>query len=422
MLFTILLGLLSAGTYSLRDSLVKAKFYLSGGRVEKNNGEAPDYVIFSDHKRYWNIFEPICDEFERRGVDLIYMTASPDDPALEKKYEHIKCEFIGESNKAYARLNTMSADIVLSTTPSLDVFYWKRSKKVKYYVHIAHAASDITIYRMFGIDYYDAILTSGDFHIHQIRALESVRELPAKEAVKVGLPYMDEMKKRLEKAPPLPEKKTTVLLAPSWGPSGIFSKFGGAVIDRLLETDYDIVIRPHPQSFTSEKEMIEGLMAKYPPSDRLSWNRDNDNFDVLRSSDILISDFSGVIFDFALVFDKPVIYTDVQFDTAPYDACWLDEELWTMKVLPEIGMKLTAENMDDIGNVIDTCLNDNRFKEGRDRARAESWAYPGEGAVRTVDYLTAKHAQLMAEEEAKLEMLKSESEKKTKKSKQRKSK
>ena len=401
MLFTILLGLMSAGVYALRNSLVKLRFYLSGGKAEKHDEDAPDYVIFSDHKRYWNIFEPICDEFERRGIDLMYMTASPDDPAITKGYEHIKAEFIGEGNKAYARLNTMNADILLSTTPSLDVFYWKRSKKVKWYVHIPHAASDLTIYRMFGIDYYDAILTPGDFHVEQVRALERVRELPEKEIVKVGIPYMDEMANRLKRDAAVSTKGTTVLLAPSWGPSGIFSKYGGELIDKLLETDYHIVIRPHPQSYTSEKDMIEDLMSKYPASDRLEWNRDNDNFDILKRSDILISDFSGVIFDFTLVFDKPVIYTDVQFDTSPYDACWLDEELWTMKVLPEIGAKLTAENMDTIGSLIDNCLNDSRFKEGRDKARNEAWAYRGEGTTRTVDYLIEKHSELMKEVEKK---------------------
>ena len=43
-------------------------------------------------------------------------------------------------------------------------------------------------------------------------------------------------------------------------------------------------------------------MAKYVENPKFSWNRDTDNFEVLRQSDILISDFSGVIFDYALVF------------------------------------------------------------------------------------------------------------------------
>ena len=38
------------------------------------------------------------------------------------------------------------------------------------------------------------------------------------------------------------------------------------------------------------------------------------NIDVLNEADILISDFSGVVFDFSLVFNKPVIYTEPSMD------------------------------------------------------------------------------------------------------------
>lgn len=421
MLFTILIGMISAGVYFFKDQMVKIRFWLSGGRTEKSSGDNPDFVIFSDSKRYWNVFEPICDEFEARKVPLIYMTASPDDPALEKDYRHVKCEFIGEGNKAYARLNTLRADVVLSTTPSLDVFYWKRSKHVKWYVHIPHAADDLTKYRMFGIDYYDAILTSGEFQIDQLRELEKIRNLPAKEMKIAGLTYLDTMKARLdaekgkkdgksEKDGKKDSKKSggkggkkdvNVLLAPSWGPSSIFNRYGDRIIDSLLETGYHIIIRPHPQSFTSEKEMIEGLMNKYPESGQIEWNRDNDNFDVLNRSDILISDFSGVVYDFALVFDKPVIYADTEFDPAPYDACWLDETPWSLATLEKIGTQLTEENLPEIKKLIDDAISDEGFQKARDQARAETWHHMGESAKVVADYLIDKHAAIIAEEKAK---------------------
>ena len=397
MLFTILIGVIGAGSYKFKDLSVKVRFLLSGGKTIETANDNPEFVIFSDHKRYWNVFKPICDEFERRNIPIVYMTASPDDPALTRPYEYVKCEFIGEGNRAFATLNTLHADIVLSTTPSLDVLYWKRSKHVKYYVHVAHAASDLTLYRMFGIDFYDAILISGEYQEKQLRALERVRKLPEKEIVMVGLPYLDSMKKRLEDAGRIRNERPKILLAPSWGPSAIFSRFGGKIIEELLKTDYDIIIRPHPQSFTSEIDMIEGLMKKYPEGDRIEWNRDNDNFDVLKRSDIMISDFSGVMFDFCLVFDKPLIYTDVQFDDSPYDACWLTEVPWTFRVLPKLGLKLTDDNMDELGNIIDKCLNDRSFEKGRQEAREETWANIGESAVRITDYLIEKHRGMKIE-------------------------
>ena len=198
MLFAILIGVIGTLNYVLKNWIVKLRFTLSSGKKVETNTDKIPFVIFTDDRRYWNICDPICREFDRRGVDVVYMTASPDDPALENPYEHIKGEFIGKNNKAFARMNFLNAGIVLSTTPGLDVYQWKRSKDVQYYVHIPHMANDITSYRMFGLDYYDAIMLSGEYQVQQIRDLEKIRDLSAKDVVKVGIPYMDEMAKRLK--------------------------------------------------------------------------------------------------------------------------------------------------------------------------------------------------------------------------------
>ena len=289
MLFTVLIGILSAAVYLVRTLIIKLK---SGAGRKADKNRIP-LVIYSDSKRYWNTFEPICDELEKREVDTVFMTSSPDDPALSKEYKHIKTEFIGEGNKAFTRLNMLNASLVFCTTPGLDVLQWKRSRSVDYYVHIMHAPRDAASYRMFELDYFDAILFSGQVQIDQIRELEKLRGLPKKELKIVGIPYMDEMMKRVEKAGPAPKTdSTTVLLAPSWGVSSLLVRYGETMIKNLLDTGYHVIIRPHPQSFTADKEVIDRLMAQFPDSDKLEWNRDNDNFEVLRRSDIMISDFS----------------------------------------------------------------------------------------------------------------------------------
>lgn len=402
MLFTILIGVIGAAVYSLRMLFIRLKSRISGGKVEISNKSIP-YVIFSDHKRYWPIFEPICREMNKRGKEIVYITASPDDPALKCEYPNIKAECVENENKLFTKLNFLNADIVLSTTPGLDVYQWKRSKDVKYYVHIPHAASEIILYRMFGIDYYDSILLSGDYQIDDIRELEKLRALPEKELIKVGIPYMDEMAKRLEKNPEVEKHSRTVLLAPSWGKSAIFGVYGSKIIDVLLKTGYHIIIRPHPQSFTSEKELMDKLMREYPESEQLEWNRDNDNFEVLKRADILVSDFSGVNFDFALVYNKPVIYTDPKIDVSVYDAWWLDKTLWTESALPRIGKELTNDNMENLKELIDSCLDDSQYAQGREAVKAETWAYIGEGASRVADYLIAKFDELKKSEKTKKE-------------------
>ncbi len=397
MLFAILIGAFGAVYWLLKGLLVKIKFAFSKDKDVLIDNNIIPFVIFSDDKRYWNVFKPICEELNNREFDVTYYTASPDDPALECDLKYFHPKFIGEGNKAFAKLNMLNATILFSTTPGLNVYQWKRSKNVKYYIHTLHACGDVSLYRMFALDYYDSVMLSGEYQVNQVRELEKLRNLPKKEIALVGIPYMDEMLKRLQESQneaPITSSGTTVLVAPSWGKNSILNKFGEKFIDALLKTDYNIIIRPHPQSFTSEKEMMDTLMAKYPNNDKLTWNRDNDNFEVLKNSDIMISDFSGVIFDFSLVYDKPVIYTDTSFDKSPYDAAWLDSPLWNLESLPKIGEKLTEDNFDNLASIIERCLSDKKYSENREIVRNETWCSIGDGAKNSADYIINKYAEL----------------------------
>ena len=395
MLFAILIGAIGVARFVLKGIFVKLKFLFTGGRQTDTGDDSIPLVIFSDDKRYWQTFEPVIRELDSRSFDVRYMTASPDDPALQSAYPHLHAEFIGKGNKAFARLNFVKAELLLATTPGLDVYQWKRSRDVRYYVHLPHAANDATTsYRSFGLDFFDAVLLSGEYQETAMRKLEQLRHEPQKEAVIVGIPYMDEMVRRLESCPALPPHPRTVLVAPTWGASSIFNKYGTAFIDALIHTGYRIILRPHPQSFTADRELMDTLMSAYPDSDQLEWNRDPDNFEVLRRSDIMISDYSGVIFDFALVFDKPVICADTEMSVDPLDAWWLGEPLWTISALPRIGPSLTVDQIGNLKALIDSALDDPSYTESRHEVRRETWAYPGEGAVRTADYLIAKYEEL----------------------------
>ena len=223
MLFSLAIGLVSVIWFGARKLYLKLK-YLTPGKV-KMDAETTPLVIFSDNKRYWKNFEPVIRELDMRGIDMVYMTQSSDDPALASPYSHLHAEFIGEGNKGLARMNFLKATIVLATTPGLDVYQWKRSKEVKRYVHMQHGANEMTTYRMFGIDFYDGLLVSGQYQIDDTRALEKLRNEEPKEMVLVGIPYMDDIVNRLRENP-APKHETTVLVAPSWGESTILRKFG----------------------------------------------------------------------------------------------------------------------------------------------------------------------------------------------------
>lgn len=395
MLFTVFLGIAATAVFFAQSAFLKLKFLIQGGKTQEAAAEKIPYVIFSEGKRYWNVFQPVCEEFERRKVKLEYWTATPDDPALDQKYQYVSCRFIGEGNKAFAKLNMMNAGICLSTTPGLDVYQWKRSRNTDWYVHIFHSLGEGVGYRMFGLDYYDAVLTTGKIQNEYIRKIERKRGIEKKELTVVGSTYMDVMKQRLDRTEPLQKReKITVLVGPTWGESGILSRLGENFIDSLLGTDFNIIIRPHPQSRTSEAKMLERLQAKYPDSERLQWNFDRDNFDVLNRSDILISDFSGVIYDFALVFGKPIIYADTSFNSAPYDAAWIDEPLWRFTALERMGRRLDEKDFDHLQEIIEDVVRDSTYEKGRKSVCAEDWDHIGEAAARTADYLIRKGNEL----------------------------
>ena len=130
MLFTLAITIATTFVFAFRALIVKLRFIFSGGKADKTNASKIPYVIFSDHKRYWNIFKPICDEFEKRQINLTYYTQSEDDPVFQAKYNYVSPVFIGEGNKGFVKMNMLNAGVVMSTTPGLDVLQWKRSKNV----------------------------------------------------------------------------------------------------------------------------------------------------------------------------------------------------------------------------------------------------------------------------------------------------
>ena len=249
MLFSILIGACATLFFLSKALILKIKLFFSKG---KNDGivdkSYKNYVIYCEDKRYWTVFQPIVEEFENRKIEITYYTSAKDDPVFEKNFNYVKSEYIGEGNKAFAKLNLLSAGFVLMTTPGLQVYQLKRSKNVKHYSHIFHSTSDPTMYRLFGIDYFDSILLTGDYQAEDIRTLEKQRNLPAKELVTVGCTYLDVLSKKMESIPNDENHQFTVLVSPSWGPSGLLSLYGERLLDPLINSGLNVILRPHPQS------------------------------------------------------------------------------------------------------------------------------------------------------------------------------
>jgi hypothetical protein len=387
MLFSILIGAAATFYFLSRALIIKFRILLSGGRAGKKDEAEFPFVIYNEHKRYWNVFEPVVDEFERRSIELLYLTSSEDDPVFAKDYRHIRARFIGEGNRAWSRLNFLNAGLVLMTTPGLDVYQLKRSRAVKHYSHLLHMPSDATLYRLFGIDYFDSVLLSGDYQKADIRALEKLRGLPEKQLVTVGCTYLDVYAEEIKKTAAGEVHPFTVLVSPSWGKSALLSRFGEKLIRPLAESGWRVIIRPHPQSKVSEAPVLEKLAGLFAGYANVVWDYAMNNIGSLSQSDIMISDFSGIIFDYIFLFNKPVMYVNQGFDKRPYDADDLDHELWQFSVLREIGLELREEDFPSITDIIKKAPVDKSLEEGRIRAKSTAWQHPGEAGKRCADFM-----------------------------------
>ena len=389
MLFSILIGAAATLFFVAKAAWIKFKILLSGKKDGSGVVDASykTYVIYNEGNQYWNVFKPVTDEFEKRKIPLMYYTSSKTDPIFDQKYEFVTSEYIGEGNTAFAKLNMLSAGFVLMTTPGLQVYQLKRSKSVKHYSHVLHMPNDATTYRLFGLDYFDSVLLSGDYQKDDIRTLEKNRGINSKDLVTVGCSYLDVLSEKINSLPAEENHVFTVLVSPSWGEVGVLKRFGERLLDPLAATGWKIIVRPHPQSKKSEADMLKRLEERYKDNANVEWDYNRDNIYSMKKADIMISDFSGIVFDYTFLCNKPVMYVNTDMDLRPYDAYDLNKQLWQFSVLEKMGIKLEEKDFANIKEVIQNASDSPELAEQRKIAKETAWMNIGKAGEKIADYM-----------------------------------
>ena len=389
MLFSILIGAAATLFFVAKAAWIKLKILLSGKKDGSGVVDASykTYVIYNEGNQYWNVFKPVADEFEKRKIPLMYYTSSKTDPIFDQKYEFVTSEYIGEGNTAFAKLNMLSAGFVLMTTPGLQVYQLKRSKSVKHYSHVLHMPNDATTYRLFGLDYFDSVLLTGDYQKDDIRTLEKNRGINSKDLVTVGCSYLDVLSEKINSIPAEKNHVFTVLVSPSWGEVGVLKRFGERLLDPLAATGWKIIVRPHPQSKKSEADMLKRLEERYKDYANVEWDYNRDNIYSMKKADIMISDFSGIVFDYTFLCNKPVMYVNTDMDLRPYDAYDLNKQLWQFSVLEKMGIKLEEKDFANIKEVIQNASDSPELAEQRKIAKETAWMNIGKAGEKIADYM-----------------------------------
>ena len=378
MLFSALIGILASSYFLVKQLIMKLKFF------SRSSGEKKDshsIVLYSEGAQYWNVFKPLLDGLIARGENCAYLTADEKDPGLKYESALVETKFIGSGNKAYMRLNMLEADVCVTTTPGLDVLQFKRSKRVKHYSHILHSLNNTSTYRLFGLDYYDSVLLNGPHQIGIIRELEDLRNTRVKKLSVVGSTYLDRLSEKVETLPARVDKSFTILVSPSWGPNGLLSKYGMELLKPLAKSGIKLILRPHPQSSISEKKLLDTLKEELKEYNNVEWDFEKENILSMSRSDVMISDFSSIMFDYIFLFSKPVAVFNFSMDPRGFDLSDITEEnpYYMIKDSGAI-LHLNTESFEDVPDKILNLSVQQELQDNIEALRELAWKHKGDSA------------------------------------------
>jgi CDP-glycerol glycerophosphotransferase (TagB/SpsB family) len=166
----------------------------------------------------------------------------------------------------------------------------------------------------------------------------------------------------------------TVLVAPTWGQNGLLKRFGARVLVPLLEKQWKVIVRPHPQSYISERDLLDRLQEELKNYTNLVWDHDNDGTQSMSRADVMLSDLSGIVFDFAFLFERPVITVKYDVNKIGLEASDLPWDLWELTVLDTLGTRIEESELEKLPTVIEQELGKNDRKEKIRQLRDESVA------------------------------------------------
>ena len=390
-----LIAVVGAGLYSLKSFFYRLVRKPTPEEVDAAKNANPDIAIFSEGKNYWGTFREIVDELIARKVHFAYYTMDLHDPALLIDNEYMHSHLFDKNKVAsFHKLANIKAKVMLSTTPNIGTpgYPLARPANVGKLVHVFHAFADISAYHVGSLDNYDIVLTVGPHQEKPIREVENSRCLKPKELIPVGLPYFDAQYHSLRSfdtsvSSCLCVKKTeTILVAPSWGAKGLLSEYGTGFIEKLAEAGFKVVVRPHPQSYIAEAAFIDRCKAETAKHPNVVWDDETIGTKSMMASELLISDTSSIRFDYAFLYEKPVITLDIPRERQlEYEGQFMSE-IWTDSAAKRLGRVLGHEEVGNVVEIVKEVL-ESGAAEGVKKFRDETITNLGTSAKAVVDEL-----------------------------------
>src|SRR5690606_37474022 len=118
--------------YRLLDSLFRLRL----------KAQAAELAIHCEDPRYEITFLPVVVELTRRNVAVTFLTMYERDSSFDPLPQGVTHRAIAPGMVGYSYLNHIQADVLVTTTPQLDVMTFRRSRRVGHYCMVQHAIGE----------------------------------------------------------------------------------------------------------------------------------------------------------------------------------------------------------------------------------------------------------------------------------------
>ena len=343
-------------------------------------------VFYAEGGGYYKYFKSVIDWIVgNSNVIVHYVTNDPKDGvfALAAANPQIRAYYIGPV-KIIPLLMKMDAEIVVMTTPDLNTYQLKRSyvKKDVEYVYLDHGPTSVHMcYRKGAFDHFDTIMCNGPFQVAEHRATEKVYGLKAKNLVESGYPLLDTLLREEGRGKREGGPKR-IMIANSHQRDNIFDTCLDELVKVLSAPDREIVIRPHPQYVRRNPARWEAIKSRYSStstsSRHLIIEDDFSKPSTMDRSDVLITDWSGIAYEYAFKTKRPVLFVDTPMKVINPEWKKIDIVPTDISFRNEVGVSVPMEDIAKAGPAVaDMLANPDRFAAKIDALLKAQFFNPG---------------------------------------------
>lgn len=271
-------------------------------------------LVYAEDAYTWNQLDGyIAELMHTFNRPVIYVTSDPDDLRLEQHDPMMSVYSISETVPTF--LPTVDSPVFVTTMPDLDSFHIKRPRQSTC-VYVFHSLNSThASYRNGAFDAYDVFCCVGPYQKQELAARFAAIGKENYDLRDVGYYKLDRIAAAYASYEKRYPESTSVLIAPSWGADNLLATVGADLISSLAGAGYRTIVRPHPAFFESiypeGAEIIEDLQGHFSDNPNVVFETSITTEDSFYEADLMVSDWSGAAFEYALGTERPVLFVDV---------------------------------------------------------------------------------------------------------------